>query len=138
MVASPARATQRPSPAAPTVVAAAAPSAPKPAAGAGAPDPRLIEAIFACLSPGLPNEWRRAWIVLSDAGPGRPPDAKFFYSTRASDDRGEPLEPCNARELAERIVALNELLPPEKRRWREARLTIALDGSYELKYEYAP
>jgi hypothetical protein len=103
---------------------------------AGKPDPRLIEAIFACLSPGLPNEWKKAWIVLSEAGPGRGLDAKFFYSDKPGDERGEPLVPCNAREVADRVLGLNELLPPDKRHWREARLLITSDGAYELKYDY--
>jgi len=119
------------------VVAAAAPSLPPRASStAGKPDPRLIEAIFACLSPGLPNEWKKAWIVLSETGPGRGLEAKFFYSDKAADERGEPLVPCNAREVADRVLSLNELLPPEKRHWREARLLITSDGAYELKYDY--
>ena len=51
-------------------------------------------------------------------------------------DQGEPLEPCNAQELTERIVGLNDKLPPDRRAWTRALLVIDSDGEYELTYEY--
>lgn len=127
----------RPAPA-PAVVASAAPAAvaAKPAAS-GKPDPRLIENIFACLSPGLPNEWKKAWIVLAEPGPDRKLDAKFFYAVSAADDKGEAFVPCNAKAVADSVYGLNDLLAPEQRRWRAARLVITSEGDYELKYDYA-
>lgn len=125
---------------APAVVAAAAPSAvaaAKPPAAVGKPDPRLIENIFACLSPGLPNEWKKAWIVLAEPGPDRKLDAKFFYAVTAADDKGEAFVPCNAKAVADSVYGLNDLLAPEQRRWRAARLVITSEGDYELKYDYA-
>jgi hypothetical protein len=118
-------------------VASAAPAAvaAKPAAG-GKPDPRLIENIFACLSPGLPNEWKKAWIVLAEPGPDRKLDAKFFYAVNAADDKGEAFVPCNAKAVADSVYGLNDLLAPEQRRWRAARLVITNEGDYELKYDY--
>lgn len=128
----------RPAPA-PAVVASAAPSsvaAAKPPATPGKPDPRLIENIFACLSPGLPNEWKKAWIVLAEPGPDRKLDAKFFFAVTAADDKGEAFVPCNAKAVADSVYGLNDLLAPEQRRWRAARLVITSDGDYELKYDY--
>lgn len=127
----------RPAPA-PAVVASAAPAsvAAKPAAG-GKPDPRLIENIFACLSPGLPNEWKKAWIVLAEPGPDRKLDAKFFFAVSAADDKGVAFVPCNAKAVADSVYGLNDLLSPEQRRWRAARLVITSEGDYELKYDYA-
>lgn len=127
----------RPAPA-PAVVASAAPTsvAAKPAAG-DKPDPRLIENIFACLSPGLPNEWKKAWIVLAEPGPDRKLDAKFFYAVSAADEKGETFVPCNAKAVADSVYGLNDLLAPEQRRWRAARLMITSEGGYELKYDYA-
>ncbi len=129
----------RPAPA-PAVVASAAPSpaaAAKPPAAGGKPDPRLIENIFACLSPGLPNEWKKAWIVLAESGPDRKLDAKFFYAVSAADDKGEAFVPCNAKAVADSVYGLNDLLAPEQRRWRAARLVITNEGDYELNYDYA-
>ena len=127
----------RPAPA-PAVMASAAPSsvaAAKPPAP-GKPDPRLIENIFACLSPGLPNEWKKAWIVLAEPGPDRKLDARFFYAITMADDKGEAFVPCNAKAVADSLYGLNDLLAPEQRRWRAARLVITSDGDYELKYDY--
>lgn len=122
---------------APAVVASAAPTsvAAKPAAG-GKPDPRLIENIFACLSPGLPNEWKKAWIVLAEPGADRKLDAKFFYAVSATDEKGESFVPCNVKAVADSVYGLNDLLRPEQRRWRSARLLITSDGDYELTYDY--
>jgi hypothetical protein len=110
----------------------------KPAAAVGRPDPRLIENIFACFSPGLPNEWRKAWVVVNETGPDRTKlDAKFFYAVRDSDNEGQAFTPCNARAVADSVYSLNDLLTPEQRRWGSARLMITSEGAYELKYDYA-
>ena len=127
----------RPAPA-PAVVATAAPTAvaAKPAAG-GKPDPRLIEKIFACLSPGLSNEWKKAWIGLAEPGPDRKLDAKFFFAVHAADDKGEAFVSCNAKAVADSVFGLNDLLAPEQRRWRATALVITSEGNYELKYDFA-
>jgi hypothetical protein len=116
----------------------AAPStAAKPAVAAGRPDPRLIENIFACFSPGLPNEWKKAWVVLNENGPDRTKlDVKFFYAVRDGDNEGQAFTPCNARAVADSVYGLNDLLTPEQRRWGSARLMITSEGAYELKYDY--
>ncbi len=129
----------KPAPPPSSVVAMAAPSpaAAKPAVAAGRPDPRLIENIFACFSPGLPNEWKKAWVVLNETGPDRTKlDAKFFYAVRDNDDKGEAFTPCNVRAVADSVYSLNDLLTPEQRRWGTARLLITNEGAYELKYDY--
>jgi hypothetical protein len=117
------------------VVAAAAPSSSAARAPAARPDARAIEMIFACLSPGLPNDWKKAWIVLSGADHAKA-EAKFFFTDKAADDRGEPFVPCSAKEVADRVVAFDALLPPERRGWTGARLLINADGEFDLKYDY--
>jgi hypothetical protein len=130
------RTTPAPAPAA--AVALAVPSAaatPTP----GAPvaiEMKTIESIFTCLAPGLPQDWKRAWVEITDAGAGKEKVSKFFYSNLRSDTDGEPLVPCNAQELTRRVIGLNEKLPPERRAWSRALLVIDSDGEYELSYEY--
>ena len=118
-------------------VALAAPSsAPAPAAPV-AIEGKLIESIFFCLSPGLPQDWKRAWVEITDQGGGKEKSSKFRVSNiRDSNDEGEPLVPCNARELTGRIVSLNDKLPPDRRAWTRALLVIESDGEYELTYDY--
>ncbi|MEW6691164.1 MAG: hypothetical protein AB1452_18970, partial [Pseudomonadota bacterium] len=99
-------------------------------------DIKLIESIFACLSPGLPQDWKKAWIEITDAGGGKEKASKFFVTNLRGDDEGEPLVPCNAQEVTRRIVSLNEKLPPERRAWSRALLVIDSEGDYELSYEY--
>jgi len=123
-------------PAARQDVALAAPSS---AATPDAPvaiDMKVIESIFTCLAPGLPQDWRRAWVEITDQGGGKEKVSKFRYTNLRSDDEGEPLVPCNAPELTRRIVGLNDKLPPERRGWNRALLVIESDGEYELSYEY--
>ena len=119
-------------------VALAAPSSAAAPAAPEAIDARLIESIFYCLSPGLPQDWKRAWIEITSQGGDKEKNSKFRVSNiRDSNDEGEPLVPCNARELTGRIVGLNDKLPPDRRAWTRALLVIDSDGEYELTYEYA-
>lgn len=93
-----------------------------------------MEQIFSCFAPGLPAEWKRAWVVVSGSGGA---NAKFYYSNTFRDDDGEEFVPCNAQEITRRVVGFDASLPVEKRGWRSARLVIDNEGAYELKYDYA-
>jgi hypothetical protein len=131
-------------------VAKPAPVAPKPELAAIAPalapfaapklDAKLVEQIVTCLAPGLPQDWKRTWVVITDVeadgSKGSRYEAKFFVTNSFGDDEGEPLVPCNAQEISLRITRLNDALPPERRRWKTARLVIDSEGEFELKYDY--
>lgn len=100
-------------------------------------DTKLIESVFNCLSPGLPPDWKRAWVEITDQGGGKERNSKFRVSNILDiSDEGEPLVPCNEQELTRRIVGLNDKLPPDRRAWTRALLVIDSDGEYELTYEY--
>jgi len=119
-------------------VALAAPSSASAPAAAVAIEAKLIESIFNCLSPGLPQDWKRAWVEITDQGGGKEKNSKFRVSNiRDSNDEGEPLVPCNAQALTGRIVGLNDKLPPDRRAWTRALLVIDSDGEYELTYDYS-
>jgi hypothetical protein len=105
---------------------AAAPSGPR-------LDAKTVEQIFSCLAPGLPAEWRRTWVELTHAGSAV--SAKFYYTTTLRREDGEEFTPCNAQEVARRILALDAALPPERKGWRVARLSIDSEGAYELLYD---
>jgi len=109
-------------------VAAPAPSPPGPRL-----DAKTVEQIFSCLAPGLPAEWRRAWVEVSHAGGAL--TAKFYFTTSLRREDGEEFTPCNAQEVTRRIAALSDGLPAEQQRWRSARLSIDSEGAYELTYE---
>ena len=119
-------------------VALAAPSSVATPAAPLAIESKLIESIFNCLSPGLPPDWKRAWVEITDQGVGKEKEAKFRVSNIGHvTDEGEPLVPCNAAALTGSIVGLNEKLPPDRRAWTRALLVIESDGEYELSYDYA-
>jgi hypothetical protein len=103
------------------------------------PDPKLIQEVFDCLAVGLPKDWKKAWVVVSDlgeAGKERKYEGKFFYATSAADKAGKPLVPCSAQQAAKSVIALNERLPEDKRRWKQARLTYTSEGKFDLYYDY--
>ena len=100
----------------------------------------MVSNIFDCMSPGLPQEWRKTWVVITgkDApGSERKYEAKFYFATLPSDLEGEPFVPCSAQEITRRLTGLNEGLPPDRRAWKSATLVITSEGEFDLKYDYA-
>ena len=100
----------------------------------------MVANIFACMSPGLPQDWKKTWVVISGtdgAGTERKYESKFYFATLPSDVDGEELVPCSAEEITRRVTSLSESLPPERRRWRTATLVIDSEGEFNLKYDYA-
>jgi hypothetical protein len=106
-------------------------------APAGPPklDPKLVEQIFSCLAPGLPSDWKRTWVVVSNSGAAA--TAKFYYSVTLRDDDAENLVPCDAQEITRRITGLTAALPVDQRHWTSARLSIDNEGEFALKYDFA-
>ncbi|HTN27161.1 MAG TPA: hypothetical protein VL180_05200 [Burkholderiales bacterium] len=112
----------------------------KPAAEEANAGVKAVEKIFSCVADGLPKEWRRAWVVVTELEQGdkeRKFEGQFFYSL---DDAGKTpvvLKPCDAREVAEGVYKLNDFLEYEKRQWKTATLIFTSDGKFEIKYDYA-
>ena len=98
-------------------------------------DAKTVEQIFSCLAPGLPQDWKRTWVVVT-GGEGAPA-AKFYVTTTFRDEDAEEYVPCNPQEVARRIVGLGSALPAGQRGWKSARLAIDSEGEYELLYDYA-
>lgn len=111
----------------------------KPAAEEENPGVKAVEKIFACVAEGLPSDWRRAWVVVTEIasdGGERSFEGKFYYSRDADGANPVDLAPCDARQTAEGVYALNDFLEPEKRQWKVATLIFLSDGKFELKYDY--
>jgi hypothetical protein len=107
-------------------VAAAAPSS---ASSASRLDAKTVEQIFSCLAPGLPAEWKRAWVVVTNGGAGT--TAKFYYTASYRDQDAEEFTPCNVAEVARRIAAASDA----QGSWRSARLSIDSEGAFKLDFE---
>jgi hypothetical protein len=95
-------------------------------------DAKAVEQIFSCLAPGLPAEWKRAWVEVTNTGGA--PAAKFYYTTSLRREDGEEFTPCNAQEVARRIAAVGDARP-EPQRWQSGRLSIDSEGAYELLFD---
>ena len=94
-----------------------------------------MEQIFSCLAPGLPQDWKRTWIVVTSAVPAAA--AKFYFTSSYREEDAEEFVPCNVQEITRRITALNDALPPGQRNWKSARLAIDSEGEYEMRYDYS-
>jgi hypothetical protein len=118
--------------------------APKPKPKPGDPaDPQIIEKMFNCLAPGLPKNWKKAWIVVNEisrdeAGTSRNFEANFFFATSIKDSKGKKLTPCGADPVLEGVGALNDYLPENQRRWTGVTFTFASDGKFDATYDYTP
>lgn len=111
----------------------------KPAADQDNAGVKAVETIFACLAAGLPQGWRRAWVVVTELSGGdkeRTFEGKFQYSLDAAGADPVDLVPCDARDVAQRVYKLNDFLEPEKRAWKVATLTFTSDGKFEIKYDF--
>ncbi len=101
---------------------------------------KIIERTFECLAAGLPKDWWRAWVEITEQGESswneRSLEGRFFYLTDSERTRPQDLKPCDAKEIAELTYSLNQFLDLDKRRWKVARLAFNRDGSFELKYDY--
>ena len=112
----------------------------KPTAQEDSDGVKAVEQIFACVAKGLPEGWRRAWVVVTEVSGDdkeRTFEGKYHYSLDAAGGTPLALVPCNAREVAERVYALNDFLEFEKRQWKIATLIFTSDGKFELKYDYS-
>jgi len=92
-------------------------------------DAKTVEQIFSCLAPGLPPDWKRTWVVVTNGETAI--SGKFYVTNTLRGEDAEEYTPCNAQEVARRIVSLSEGQP----HWRAARLDIDSEGAYELRYE---
>ncbi|MGQ0510313.1 MAG: hypothetical protein ACT4P9_06835 [Betaproteobacteria bacterium] len=112
-----------------------------PASDDAAERSKTIERIFECLAAGLPQDWWRAWAEFAQreeiAWNERSIEGRFFYLTNTDRSKPQDLKSCDAREVAELTLSLNQFLDPDKRRWKAARLEFGRDGSFELKYDYS-
>jgi hypothetical protein len=100
---------------------------------------KAVEKIFGCIAAGLPKEWRRAWVIVTELEGGskeRKLEGKFLYSLDAAGTNPQPLAPCDAKEVAQDVYKLNDFLEYDKRQWKVATLTFTSDGKFEIKYDY--
>ena len=103
------------------------------------PDLKAIQEIFDCLAVGLPADWKKAWVVvteITEAGKERRYESKSFYAVAAADNAGNPLVSCSSEEVARGVYFLSADLPAEQRRWKEAKLTFTSEGKFDLHYDY--
>ena len=103
------------------------------------PDPKVIQEIFECLAVGLPKDWNRAWMSVTQVAGGGAQgefEGRFFYATSSTDVAGKPLSICGAQTIAQAISRLRADLPADKRGWKGLKLTFTSEGKFDLYYDY--
>jgi len=115
---------------------------PRPVPGQPA-DPKILEGIFTCLSKGLPANWKKTWFIIhqtgADAsGAAREFEADFFFATDMVDTKGKPLVPCGSAPVLEGVMALNDYLRENQRRWTGATFIFTSEGRFDANYDYTP
>lgn len=105
-----------------------------------APDEKVLQEVFTAFGGGLPKEWQRAWVVVSevrDKGGERIFDVKCLYREAGGKPEDKVIPTCDRRKVFENVWSLNKNIPAgEKRRWKTATLEFMADGKFALKYEY--
>jgi hypothetical protein len=97
----------------------------------------MVRRIVDCLTEGLPADWVRLHVVVKLERAGNKTGDVLYLSERESGEgRLEPYVPCDTRKPATAIVELRDKLPPKRRGWIEARLTVLSSGQFLLKYDF--
>ena len=121
------------------VVAAASALVAAPAPAQQQPDPKLIQEIYDCLAVGLPKDWKKAWMTVTQVGGSSAQgefEGRFFYATSPKDTAGKPLSTCGAQNIARSVSALRAGQAADQRGWKGPRLTFTSDGKFDLYFDY--
>ena len=120
-------------------VAAASALVATPAPAQQQPDPKLVQEIYDCLAVGLPKDWKKAWMTVTQVSGSSAQgefEARFFYATSPKDTTGKPLATCGAQSIARSVSALRAGQSSDQRAWKGLRLTFTSDGKFDLYYDY--
>ncbi|HEX9184018.1 MAG TPA: hypothetical protein VF876_12240 [Burkholderiales bacterium] len=120
-------------------VAAASAFAATPALAQQKPDPKLIQEIYDCLAVGLPKDWKKAWMTVTQVGGTTAQvefEGRFFYATSPTDTAGKPLSTCGAKNIAQSVAALRAGQAADQRGWKGLKLTFSSDGKFDLYFDY--
>lgn len=99
------------------------------------PDPAMIQRIFTCMQEGLPDNWQRTWVVVTELprkGAEREFGVVFRYANSAEDLRGQTLTPCKADSTPRDLYELDADL---MRQYGEATLVFYREGKFELRFD---
>ena len=62
----------------------------------------------------------------------------MLISSRLTDDRVVPFDPCDPRLPPAKLIELRDSQPDAERGWTKVALTMKPDASFDMKYEYPP
>ena len=96
-----------------------------------------LNEIFACLAPGLPENWGRAHVVMTLSAPGSGSgNIKYMVAPLGAPDKIEPFEPCDHELPARILIRLRDYQPRERSGWTAMQLEFMKSGNFRINYEY--
>ena len=97
----------------------------------------VVQRIARCMVSGLPEDWTVAVLSLElDAPGGDDGEVAYGFLRSPEAEKFESFTPCNQKAPAAALLEARANQPPERRNWKQARLTLHRDGKFEVKYEY--
>ncbi len=99
----------------------------------------LLAEIATCLAAGLPQDWRRAEMIVELPKPGAASGtASYLMMRNLSGGQYETFVPCTEMQPARKLtVDLRKLQPADRRAWKGARFIVHNDGKFDLTLDYA-
>lgn len=96
-----------------------------------------VQSMLECLVQGLPEDWRRAEMMVELAKPGADTgDVEYTVVRSGAQDKPEAFTPCDVRKPPRTLLDARKSQAPARRGWTRARLVLQSDGKFEINYEY--
>lgn len=93
--------------------------------------------IAECIAEGAPHDWTRLFMVVELAEPGAETGQVRYLAARASDPEAlVAYVPCDTAKPARILLEARKHLPPERKGWTGARLTLENSGKFGINYDY--
>lgn len=100
---------------------------------------RAMADIVDCLVQGLPQIWYRATMEINlDKPYDETGSVRYAFARDEATAPTEPFQPCDVKRPAKTLIDLRNSLPPAKRGWIGAQVTVLRDGRFGIRYGFPP
>ncbi|HUQ24516.1 MAG TPA: hypothetical protein VM140_02510 [Burkholderiales bacterium] len=105
--------------------------------GASEAENRAMADIVDCLVQGLPEKWYRATMEINlDKPYDETGSVRYVFARDEETAPSEPFQPCDVKRPARTLIELRSTLPPARRGWIGAQVTVLHDGRFGIRYGF--
>jgi hypothetical protein len=98
---------------------------------------RAVADIVDCMVQGLPENWRQATMEINLEKPfDETGGVRYLFSSEEGVAPTQPFQPCDVKRPARTLIELRQSLPPARRGWIGAQVTVLRDGRFGIRYGY--